>query len=648
MSANSDQSSNPKEIVSPDSAIESATRRSSIRITSPSNRSYKNSRCESTIESSLRRDFIKKAALITAAAGVSGAIVAQPLTAKILPKSEAADGCTLIIGQNNFGNVNGCTTMLTACVKRPTNGSLGGGGFFVENNNACAEAAIVGRIGVCNAGTASGIIGCSASPNGVGVLARNIRGGIAFVACTDSPFIAKFKNFGVVSDRTALIQFETGDCIPLSWYTGVAGIGNGLGLANGTFFIENFAGSEVVIGSNNNVGIGTTTPNAKISLGEFVGDSFFAYDGSSNKYGLGIRVNELRVFNGIGTLPHTSFGNYDGTTFTEFMRLTNQGNLGVGTSTPGFRLHVTAPNQLGIHVEGPSSGIGAGLTFQTTGASPQGWEILDTGTTSTQGANKLNIRNLNTSKDVLTISEANLGVGTTTPSSTLCVVGSISASSSVSGNSCSGDGVLGRSKSGPGIAGISSSGPGVFGAASANPVAGKFKNFSTSGDRTALVQFENGDTTAVDWFAGVAGTSNVCKIADGSFYVGQTAKPRVVVNTSGQVGIGTIAPRTTLAVNGSVSARTVKPTGNYVMGASDFAVLTNATSAISVTLPSANTSSGMIVFIKNLTGNAVTVKAHSASDNIEGSSSKPLSTKFSSLTLLSDGINTWVILSNAT
>jgi hypothetical protein len=429
LAAYSEQESNSKNtIVCPESTIESANKRSSIG-TSQNGRSFKNAGCESTIESSLRRDFIRRAALITAAAGVVGAVAAQPLAAKILPKSEAADGCTLKIGQNNFGNVNGCTTMLTACVKRPTNGAFGGGAFLVENNNACAEAAIVGRSGLCNTGTGSGVIGCTLSLNGVGVLARNLKGGTAFVGCSCSPFISKFRNFGFGSDRTALIQFENGDCIPVSWYAGVAGIGNGLGLANGTFFIENFAGSEVVIGSNNNVGIGTNTPNAKISLGEFVGDSFFAYDGPGNKYGLGIRVNELRVFNGIGTAPHTSFGNYDGTTFTEFMRLTNQGNLGVGNSTPGYRLHVTAPNQLGMHVEGPSSGVGAGLTLQTTGASPQGWEILDTGTTAAQGANKLNIRNLNTGKDLLTISGSNVGIGTTSPATQLQVNGTASAAS---------------------------------------------------------------------------------------------------------------------------------------------------------------------------------------------------------------------------
>lgn len=94
-----------------------------------------------------------------------------------------------------------------------------------------------------------------------------------------------------------------------------------------------------------NVGIGTCTPNAKVSLGEFVGDSVFLYDAPGDKYGFGIRSTELRIFNGAchvcGCIDeHTSFGKYDGTTFTEHMRLTNSGQLGIGTSTPQTSLQV--------------------------------------------------------------------------------------------------------------------------------------------------------------------------------------------------------------------------------------------------------------------------------------------------------------------
>ena len=68
-------------------------------------------------------------------------------------------------------------------------------------------------------------------------------------------------------------------------------------------------------------------------------------------------------------------------------------------------------------VEGPASGVGAGLDFKTTGTGGLQWEILDTGSNSAQGADKLNIRNVNEGHDVLTIRgvDGAVGINTTNP-----------------------------------------------------------------------------------------------------------------------------------------------------------------------------------------------------------------------------------------
>jgi hypothetical protein len=79
------------------------------------------------------------------------------------------------------------------------------------------------------------------------------------------------------------------------------------------------------------------------------------------------------------------------------------GQMGLNTTTPGAALDVSAPNQVGLFVDGPFSGVGAGLQLHTTGTGGQGWELLATGKTSAQGARKLNIRDLANDNDVFTI-----------------------------------------------------------------------------------------------------------------------------------------------------------------------------------------------------------------------------------------------------
>lgn len=104
------------------------------------------------------------------------------------------------------------------------------------------------------------------------------------------------------------------------------------------------------------------------------------------------------------------------------------GYFGIGTCSPSpYALKVIAPNQDGIRVEGPSSCVGAAISFQTINPCVQGWEILDTGATSSQGAGKLNIRNLTTSKDVFTICgpSSYIGINNTAPRHTVCVSGTI-------------------------------------------------------------------------------------------------------------------------------------------------------------------------------------------------------------------------------
>jgi hypothetical protein len=90
----------------------------------------------------------------------------------------------------------------------------------------------------------------------------------------------------------------------------------------------------------------------------------------------------------------------------------SSGEVGIGApASGGFEFQVSAPNQIGLLVEGPASGVGAGLDLKTTGAGGLQWELLDTGAKAAQGPDKLNIRNVNTAQDVFTISSVDGAVG---------------------------------------------------------------------------------------------------------------------------------------------------------------------------------------------------------------------------------------------
>src|SRR5579863_1842221 len=105
------------------------------------------------------------------------------------------------------------------------------------------------------------------------------------------------------------------------------------------------------------------------------------------------------------------------------------GNVGIGASPSNFQFQVTAPNQLGTAVQGPFSGVGAGIQMQTTGTGGKGWEILATGKTAAQGPSKLNIRDLSTGADVFTIAPGGLvGIGQLNPATILQVTDKNNAS----------------------------------------------------------------------------------------------------------------------------------------------------------------------------------------------------------------------------
>jgi hypothetical protein len=116
------------------------------------------------------------------------------------------------------------------------------------------------------------------------------------------------------------------------------------------------------IDSNGNVGIGTTTVNARLSLGALVSNKVFAlYDDGTNQYGMGTAGSQYRMFAATGA--DICFGNYARSTdtFTETVRIDSSGNVGIGTSP-------VSQNGRTLQVDGGAGAADYRLTNNSTGA----------------------------------------------------------------------------------------------------------------------------------------------------------------------------------------------------------------------------------------------------------------------------------------
>jgi hypothetical protein len=171
-----------------------------------------------------------------------------------------------------------------------------------------------------------------------------------------------------------------------------------------------------------------------------------------------------------------------------------------------------------------------------------------------------------------------------------------------------------------------------------------------------------GPTICISGFGvlGIAGTPCTVPLASRGSSAQQTANLQewqkgcgaqlAVVNNKGWLGIGTPKPRTSLEVMGSLSAKVAIVSSNYSMTDVDFGILANASSgALAVTLPPANTSLGMLAFIKKVDTSTNTVNVVPAgTDLIQGKSSESLVSAYASLYLISDGSSNWYTVANET
>jgi hypothetical protein len=217
------------------------------------------------------------------------------------------------------------------------------------------------------------------------------------------------------------------------------------------------SGNNMYNTNTGNVGIGTSNPQAKLSLSnDITSQKLLLYESVNTRYGFGIQNAELRQFS--ASDGHISFGtisNSDGSSWSEKMRVDNTGNVGIGTTAPGALLDVgktLTSGQLGSVLGRLNEGnaVGAGTYLGIKGYDTQPGEIYSSfndvksfaiehsfyGVTNSSvsflrgGGQSGGSISFSTGANVETmriIGNGYVGIGTTTPDSRLAVNGTIHA-----------------------------------------------------------------------------------------------------------------------------------------------------------------------------------------------------------------------------
>ena len=344
-----------------------------------------------------------------------------------------------------------------------------------------------------------------------------------------------------------------------------------------TFNLVSRGGKDFVI-TGGNVGIGTTSPQYALDVKKdatsilnlyrpnsstaAVSDLDFSFNTANATESVYARIRaDVETNTDLAQGGDLSFHTANNGTVSEKMRITQEGNVGIGTTTPGTKLHVGAGSgatvDTGYQLAVDSAGI-AGV--QILAATNQSSRVVF-GDSDDNDVGMLRYDHTDNSMRFITNGSSNermridasgnVGIGTTSPVSKLDVAGELSADYTFY---LAADG-------------------------SANYTASRIRLFSHNNYRGSGTFFTGVDST---WFIGTpytdfSGGFIIARKSAATSYedTAQYSNALFTVKSTGNVGIGTTSPSYLLDVNGSGRIGSGIGTGVYV-GNTSHAVWTRA------------------------------------------------------------------------
>ena len=263
---------------------------------------------------------------------------------------------------------------------------------------------------------------------------------------------------------------------------------------------------------------------------------------------------------------------------TERVRINSTGNVGIGISSPTAKLHVAGGKILLDNTQGIQIKDAAGTARTVLQVDGGDNLYLD----STAAGGDIYLRASGNDKLTIKATSGNVGIGTATPTSKLAVNGNVAIGlpSSITGN-------YGQLE--------------VRRASSDNRV--------TAGFTTDTNYQTMGWLPGTDFRVGFeySGQYHQFKVHTGA---GAVTDALYIQTTTGNVGIGTTTPTTTLQVNGALALKspTTVNAATYTMASTDSSLIITTTNC-TITLLSAATYTGRILYIKNITAHSLTSNA---------------------------------------
>jgi hypothetical protein len=288
----------------------------------------------------------------------------------------------------------------------------------------------------------------------------------------------------------------------------------------GYFFVDQYGSARRLIVQDDTgyLGLNVTNPGFPLSFPDSLGDKISLWGQSGNHFGLGIAPSLLQIHADAAS-SDIAFGYGKSSAMTEIMRIKGNGNVGIGTNSPGSKLTVLDTGFPTASITS-SSGAGTWLSLVNSTAGGHNWNLVSSGSGNGEGPGGLlfNDQTSGGTRMMLT-GTGNLGIGVVNPDERLVVNGRLAFNRPPNDQADS----------------------------------GKIDYRSFDGNSLSIVG------------TGMTDSNRNVRVYD-TLSVGYTAPFSGVAAFNGDVGIGTDNPSSELDVNGEITANVVT-----VVGGSDVA-----------------------------------------------------------------------------